>query len=129
LGEVGWAVDVWCVASQQRSTKHITLRADTDFYGVFTFKVNAVPTQVDSPAAQVRSSKASTGTLILDLTTYIAQAVPGVMVISVPRAITAALPPGNYYWDMFGTVGSSRIKLVDVSVFTVYPAVTADDAP
>lgn len=97
-----------------------------------TFKRDGIITAVSTPVAEIRDGKDSSGALLLRLdaaSTYLTQGTPGVIVIAIPEAVTETLAAGRYYWDMFGTVAGSRIKLVDVSTWTIIAHVTLDTDP
>lgn len=108
------------------------MRAGTDFSLTLVFQLpDTTPVPITNPIAEVRNAQDQSGTLILrfDDTHHLDQTVPGTIVLSVPESVTEALTAGHYYWDMFGTIGGTRVKLIDVSLFTIIGHVTLDTDP
>jgi hypothetical protein len=102
----------------------LLIRAGEDWVSTFTYLVAGNPTQVDDPQIQVRPLPHLDP--VLDLSgEAIGQDDPGVLVMSAPAQLTSTIPPGyDYQWDLFGTVGGRRVKLVDTSLLDVQVAVT-----
>lgn len=100
----------------------ISINCGEDWSISLTYKRDGTATAVVDTAAQIRSGIG--GALILDLSPYITQPTPGVLILSVPHEVTASLTPGTYVWDLFASVAGRRRKLIPTSSVNVDGAVT-----
>ena len=91
-----------------------------------TYAEDGVATQVDSPVLEIRDKDESEGNLLLrcDADSYISQTTPGVLEFNVPAEITQAIPPGTYWYDMFGTVDGVRLELAPIDEVHVKASVS-----
>lgn len=101
----------------------ISINCGEDWAISLTYKRDGTPTAVSDMLAQIRSHIG--GALVLDLTGYITQPAPGVLVLSVPHEVTASLTPGTYCWDLFASVAGRRRKLIPTSSVNIDGSVTS----
>lgn len=101
----------------------ISINCGEDWSISLTYKRDGAPTSVTEHMAQIRTGVGG-GTLVLDLTPYISQPSPGVLVLSVPHDVTASLTAGSYVWDLFASVTGRRRKLIPTSSVIIEGAAT-----
>lgn len=88
----------------------IIVTAGADFNRVGHFTVGGTLTRLEDIVCQIRKAASKDAAIVLDLAPFITQDDDGVVLISVPGSDTAALDPGSYWIDMFGTAGGVRYK-------------------
>lgn len=95
----------------------LSIECGTDWAATMTYKRAGQPVHVDQPFGQIRTGKTTESRLLLQMDStaespIITQAADGVLSFLIPAALTATLPPGQWWWSLFGVVEGRRKRLV-----------------
>lgn len=109
----------------------LAIECGEDYVATMTYRRDGAPLRVGSPVGEIRQGEDSSSELVLRMdstaeSAIITQAEDGVLSFRIPHTVTSALPPGNWYWDLFGVINGDRKKLVKDARVEISRSITSD---